>query len=287
MKAFAFSKRRELLRRVVNRLMFAFITVGAFLAVTPLFLILFDLIEKGAPHVNWVFLSEIPRPLGEEGGGVANGIVGSLVVVGFAALLGVPFGVGLGLFLSEYKSTSFTKLVRLFTDILASVPTILIGLFAYALLVQPFHRFSALSASFALAVIMIPLVARSTEEILVRTPSHVREAGLALGLPRWKVTLRIVFRGSLSGVTTAVVLALARVAGETAPMLYTAFGNTFGFKGLMQPVATLPTQIFEYAISPYESLQKMAWAAAFLLVFSLVVINLFMRLLMARNSSEF
>lgn len=275
---------RESMRRFWNVSMKVFIGLGALIAITPLFLIFIHLVTKGLPALSLEFFTELPKPLGEDGGGVSNGIIGSMVVVGLACVMGIPMGVGVGVFLYEFRRAWSAQVVGLCTDILASVPSILVGLYAYGLWVKTTKTFSAFSAGFALAVMMVPLVARSSEEMLNRTPDIIREAGLALGIPRWKVTLKIILRGATAGVLTGVVLSLARVAGETAPLLYTAFGNQFGFKGIFQPIATLPMQIFEYSMSPYENWQNLAWTAALVLVSMIVLINVVMRLLIKTPS---
>lgn len=280
------SKYREVMRRLKSGFMQGLMIVGSVAAIAPLFLIFIYLVIKGLPALNIDFFTQNPLPLGEPGGGVANGLMGSALVVALACVMGIPLGIGVGLFLYEFRQSPLAQVIGLATDILASVPSILIGLYAYALWVKPIHSFSAFAAGFALGLMMIPLVARSSEEILTRTPDHIREAGLALGIPRWKVTLKIVLRGAVSGVTTGVVLSLARIAGETAPLLYTAFGNQFGFKGWFQPIATLPMQIFEFATSPYESWQNMAWTAALVLVLFIFVINLSVRFIFKSPEKE-
>ena len=211
---------------------------------------------------------------------MANAFLGTLVLIGIASVIGIPWGIGTGLYLSEYGKGRLGTAIRFCADVLSSVPSIVIGLFVYALIVVPMKRFSALAGGVALGILMIPTVARSSEELLKLVPTHLREAGLALGIPRWKVTLWIVLRESLSGITTAVILALARVAGETAPLLFTALNNQFWSKGLGiidQPIASLPVQIYTFAISPYEDWQRQAWAGAFVLVMLVFAINLVTR----------
>ncbi|MBY0369903.1 phosphate ABC transporter permease PstA [bacterium] len=243
-------------------------------ALVPLFSVLGYVLFRGVPGLNLDFFTQIPRPVGEAGGGMANSLVGTCILVATASLLGIPWGIAAGVYLSEYGRTKTAHVVRFATDILASVPSIVIGLFIYALFVVPMGGFSALAGGMALGVLMIPTVARSTEEMLRLVPTHIREAGLALGLPRWKVILRVVLRGCVSAITTGVMLAIARVAGETAPLLFTALNNRFWSDSLTQPIASLPVQIYSYAIAPFEEWHTQAWAGALVLVLLVFVINI-------------
>jgi phosphate transport system permease protein len=207
-----------------------------------------------------------------------------LTLVGIASLIGVPWGILTGVYLSEYGSRQKTgSLVRFSADMLSSIPSIIIGLFVYTIVVVPMKRFSAIAGGLALAFIMIPIIARSVEELLKLVPTHIREAGLALGLPRWKVILRVVLGGSLKAILTGIMLSVARVAGETAPLLFTAFGNQFWQAGLTQPVASLPVQVYNYAISPYEDWHQKAWAGALVLVFLVFMLNITTRLIITPN----
>jgi phosphate transport system permease protein len=223
--------------------------------------------------------------VGEEGGGMANAWVGSLIVVGMAAGIAVPWGILTGIYLSEYSRGRFASVLRLMTDILGSIPSIITGLFVYSWIVVSMKRFSAYAGAVALAIIMVPMITRTTEEILKLLPNHIREAGLALGLPRWKVTLFIVLRGGMSGIFTGILLAMARAAGETAPLLLTAFGNRYWAQSLDQPIATLPVQIYQYAISPYEDWHRQAWAGAFVLVTFVLLFNLATRLVFQKPNA--
>lgn len=269
-------------RRWVNRFMCLALLGAALCAVLPLFGVFGYVIAQGAPALNWSFFTELPRPVGEEGGGMANALLGTLTVVLLASAVGVPWGVATGVWLSEYAQKSrLGHFVRFSADMLASVPSIIVGLFVYALVVVQMKRFSALAGGLALGLLMIPTVCRTTEELLKMVPVSIREAGLALGLPRWKVTLRIVLRGSLGPITTGVMLSVARVSGETAPLLFTAFNNRFWQKGLDQPISSLPVQIYTYAISPYDDWHRQAWAAAFVLVMAVFLMNLVTRVVMA------
>jgi phosphate transport system permease protein len=266
-------------RRRVNGLMLGLTAVCAALSAGVLFAILGYIAWKGVSSLSISFLTNLPKPVGEPGGGIANAIVGSAKVVGLAGVLGIPIGVLSGVYLSEYgKNSRFAFLVRYAADVLNGVPSIVIGLFAYALVVVPFKRFSALSGSIALALIMIPIVLRNTEEFLRLVPGTIREAALALGIPRWKVVTFIVLPTAGRGILTGALLALSRVAGETAPLVFTAFGNRFWDQGWLNPIATLPLTLYNYAISPYEDWHRQAWAAALILMIFVLAINLTARL---------
>jgi phosphate transport system permease protein len=271
-------------RKAWNAVVCALLALAGVLALLPLLSVFKYVIVQGAPALDWSFFTELPKPVGEPGGGMANALLGTLVLIAIASSIGIPWGIGTALYLSEYGRGRLAYGIRFCVDILASIPSIIIGLFAYAVVVVPMGRFSAIAGGLALGILMVPTVARSAEELLKLVPTHIREAGLALGLPRWKVTLRIVLRGSLSGISTGVVLAVARVAGETAPLLFTALNNRFwpqGLKSLGQPIASLPVQIYTYAISPYEDWHRQAWAGAFMLVFLVFFVNLASRFLLS------
>jgi phosphate transport system permease protein len=270
-------------RKWINRAMVLVLAGAALLAVVPLLQIFLYVVTQGISSLNWAFFTELPKPVGETGGGIANAIVGSLMLIALASVVGIPWGIAAGVYLSEYGRGKLAETLRFMIDMLASIPSIIIGLFAYAMLVVPLKHFSALAGGLALAVIMIPVVARTTEELLKLVPTHIREAGLGLGLPRWKVTLRIVLRGSLGGITTGIMLAVARVAGETAPLLFTALNNRFWSTRLDQPIASLPVQIYTYAVSPYEDWHRQAWAAALLLVVFVLALNLTTRFALRRQ----
>ncbi len=260
-------------RRRVNAAMFGLTALCALVAVSTLLGILGYIAWEGASALSWSFLVNLPKPVGETGGGIANAILGSAQVVGLAALIGVPVGVLGGVYLAEYGRGRYAFAVRYAADVLNGVPSIVIGLFAYALLVRPMKHFSALAGSVALAFIMVPIVLRNTEEFLRLVPDTLREAGLALGLPRWKVVLRVVLPTAGRGILTGSLLAVARVSGETAPLIFTSFGNRFWGEGLMGPVATLPHTIYTYAIAPYEDWHKQAWAAALILMTFVLAVN--------------
>jgi len=260
-------------RRRVNALLLGLTAVCAALSAGVLLAILGYIAWKGASSVSLAFLANLPKPVGESGGGIANAIVGSAKVVGLAGAIGVPVGVLAGVYLGEYGRGRFAFWVRYAADVLNGVPSIVIGLFAYALVVQPMKRFSALSGSVALAIIMVPIVLRNTEEFLRLVPHTIREAALALGVPRWRVTLLVVLPTAGRGILTGALLALARVAGETAPLIFTAFGNRFWDDGWLNPIATLPHTIYTYAISPYEDWHRQAWAAALVLMLFVLAVN--------------
>lgn len=273
-------------RRIVSHVWIGVLTALSILAIAPLFFIFAYAIYRGAPGLNFEFFTEIPKSMGEQGGGMSNAIVGSAILLAIACVVGIPWGIASGIYLSEYKEGFTTKFLRFMTDLLTSVPSIIIGLFVYALLVVPFRGYSAYAGGISLAIIIVPIVARTTEEILKLMPVHIREAGLALGLPRWKVILRIVLPGSLGGVMTGLMLAVARVAGETAPLLFTSFSNNFGFRGLSQPTASLPVQIFNFASSQDEVWRQKAWTGALVLVLFVFVLNLSTRFLLSRRGSR-
>jgi phosphate transport system permease protein len=246
------SERQQRHRRRVSRAMTIVMGTGAVLVIAPLFLVLYFLIREGASAFNWNLITQLPKPTGELGGGMANGIVGTLILLGMAACVGVPVGVLGGIYLSEYGSPKTSDALRFAADVLNGVPSIVWGMVAYVLLVVPFKSFSAYAGGTALGFMMIPLVMRTTEEVLLLVPQSYREAALALGIERWKIIVFIVVKTALKGIVTGILIALARVAGETAPLLFTALGNNFWNHNLKQPIAALPLQIFSYAISPYD-----------------------------------
>lgn len=261
-------------RRKVNALMLGVCAACAAVSAAVLFAILGYIAWKGVSSLSWSFLTNLPKPVGETGGGIANAIVGSAKVVGLAGLMGVPVGVLAGVFLAEYgRGSRLAFWVRYAADVLNGVPSIVVGLFAYSLVVIPMKRFSALSGSVALAVIVVPIVLRNTEEFLRLVPPTIREAALALGVPRWKTELFVVLPTAGRGILTGALLALSRVAGETAPLVFTAFGNRYWDRGMLDPIATLPLTLYTYAISPYEDWHRQAWAAALVLMAFVLAVN--------------
>jgi len=275
------SLRYDQYRRFRSAFMSGLFVLCAVLVVSPLALILFHLLREGIGALNWSFFTQLPKPVGEAGGGMANAIVGTAILLGLACLVGVPLGLLGGVYLSEYGSERWNFWIRFGADILNGVPSIVWGMTAYALVVVPFKTFSAYSGGLALGFIMIPLVLRTTEEVLVLVPGAYREAALALGIPRWKIILHIVLRTALKGIVTGVLLAMGRIAGETAPLLFTAFGNRFWSHHLSEPIAALPLQIFTYAISPYDDWHRQAWAGALVLIFLVFCLSTGVRLLSA------
>lgn len=271
-------------RKFFDFFMRALLACTVAIAVLPLGSVLTYVLQKGLPALNWSFFTSLPKPVGELGGGMANALVGTLILVSMASTIGILWGGLIGIYLSEFGRGKLATTVRFAADLLGSVPSIVIGLFVYTVIVMPMKRFSAIAGAVALGILMIPTVARSTEELLRLVPQHIREAGLALGLPRWKVTLFLVIRGALSGIITGVLLAVARVAGETAPLLFTALGNQHWHSGIDQPMASLPVQIYTYAISPFEEWHRMAWAGALVLVGVVFTMNLLSRFLLRGQS---
>jgi len=251
----------------------------AFLVILPLFLILFDLVAKGAKELKWSLLTDLPRPVGEAGGGIANGIAGSFVVTLLTMAWSVPMAVMCGIYLAEYGRGKFASAVRFAVDSLTGVPSIIMGIFGYILVVLPMKRFSAWAGAAALTMIFVPIVARTTEDMLRTVPRSVREAALALGIERWKTTLYIVVRTAWAGILTGILLAMARIVGETAPLLFTVLGNQFWQMHLDQPMAAMPLQVFSYAISPYADWHDKAWAAALVLIAMVLFINIGARFL--------
>jgi phosphate transport system permease protein len=265
-------------RRIVNHVMSWLTAAAAGAVILPLLLILGFLLWQGASAVNVDFFTHLPKPVGEDGGGMANAIMGSLILVGLAACIGLPIGILGGVYLAESRDRRLPWIARFLADVLSGVPSIVIGIFAYALVVLPMRRFSALAGAVALAVIMLPIVVRTSEEIVRLVPSSLREAALALGVPEWKVVLRVILPTARAGIITGVMVAIARVAGETAPLLFTAFGNRFWHQRLDEPIAALPLQIFAYAIAPYDDWHRQAWAGALVLIGMVFVVSLAARM---------
>ena len=264
-------------RRGASVLMVALTCVAAALAIVPLVAILGYLLRQGAGALSIDFFTHMPRPVGEAGGGMANAIVGTLILIGIASAVGLPIGIGAGLYLAERGGTKLANLVRFLADVLNGLPSIVMGIFAWEFLVRPFGHFSALAGGAAIGAMMIPLVTRTTEEMVRTVPQSLREAALALGYPRWRTSLQIVLRTALGGIVTGVLVAVARVAGETAPLLFTAFGNQFWSTQVAQPIAALPLQVFVYAISPYDEWHAQAWAGALVLIGLVLVISILAR----------
>jgi phosphate transport system permease protein len=261
-------------RRIVNAVMGALTGLAALLATLPLVLILVHLARAGWSAITLDLFTGMPRPVGEAGGGMANAIAGTLILIGIASAVGLPIGVGAGLYLAERRGSALATAVRFLADVLNGLPSIVMGIFIWRAVVRPMGHFSALAGGLALGALMLPMVARTTEEMVRLVPTALREAALALGYPRWRASLAIVLRTASAGIMTGALVALARIAGETAPLLFTAFGNQFWSTALDQPIAALPLQIFTYAISPYDAWHALAWAGALVLVALVIVISL-------------
>jgi phosphate transport system permease protein len=263
----AMQRMLSLRRSATDHLVTVVAIISTIVVLTPLIAILGYLIFKGASSLNLAFFTHVPMPVGEPGGGMANAIVGSGVILGLASLLGIPVGIGAGVYLAEYaRGTWLGTAVRFTADVLNGVPSIVMGIAAYALIVAQQKHFSGLAGGVALAIMMVPTVARTTEEMLATVPNPIREAALGLGIPKWRTVLSVSLRTASPGIITGCMLAFARVAGETAPLLFTAFGNQFWSFDLNQPIAALPLQIFVYAVSPYDEWHRLAWAGALVLI---------------------
>jgi phosphate transport system permease protein len=266
-------------RKFKSALASAIAFISAVLVITPLGLVFFHLVVNGASSLNWDFFTKLPVPVGAVGGGMVNAIVGSLELLAFAGAIGIPIGVLGGVYLAEYGSARINSVLRFLADVLNGVPSITWGVVVYGLVVLRFKGFSAYAGGLALGLIMIPLILRTTEEVILLVPNGYREAALALGVSRWKTIVHIVMKTASKGIITGILLALARVGGETAPLLFTAFGNRFWNHSLSQPIAALPLQIFTYAISPYDDWHRQAWAGALVLVTGVFCVNILVRIL--------
>jgi phosphate transport system permease protein len=265
------------LRKYYSVLMYVLCTAGAVAALVPLVLIAYHTVSLGARAINWNFFTHLPMPVGESGGGLANAIVGSLILVGLGCTFGLPVGIGAGIYLSEFGNNKFATAVRFLAEVLNGIPSIVAGVVAYTLVVLPMKHFSAYAGGAALGFLIIPTVTRTTEEMLKTVPRSYREAALALGIPHWKTTLRIVIPTALGGVITGVMLAVARIAGETAPLLFTALNNRFWHKGLDQPIASLTVFIYNYGVSPFDDWISQAWAAALVLMCLILILSVTVR----------
>jgi phosphate transport system permease protein len=270
-------------RKFLSSFMLTLTGVCAFVSVSILFLILGHLVFNGGKSINWAFFTHLPRPVGEVGGGMANAIVGSAKLLLAASLFGVPIGFFGGIYLAEFSGARVASVVRYAADLLNGVPSIVIGIFANILVVVPFKHFSTLAGAFALGLMMIPITLRSTEEFLNGVPRMLREGAMALGASKWKTIRTVIVPAAYRGILTAILLALARVAGETAPLLFTALGNRFWSPGWRQPTASLPLVIYNYALSPYEDWHRQAWAAGLVLLGLILIINILARTILSRG----
>jgi phosphate transport system permease protein len=279
------SSLRIIWRKSLNYVMLTLTGVAAFAVVSVLFLILGYLLWNGGTSLSLNFFTQLPKPVGETGGGMANAIVGSLKLLFLAAIMGLPVGLLAGVYLAEFGGKTFSFIVRYTTDLLNGVPSIVIGIFAYSLVVLPVKHFSALAGGVALGIMVIPITVRSTEEFLRAVPGNMREAAMALGASKWKTIATVVLPAASGGILTGMLLALARVAGETAPLLFTAFGNRFWSQGWGQPIASLPVMIYTYAVAPYDDWHRQAWAAGLVLLGLVLVSNLGARFILARSKA--
>jgi phosphate transport system permease protein len=264
-------------RKSKSLFMYGLCTISVLIALVPLLLIFYHTISLGMSALNWDFFTKLPKPVGEPGGGLANAIVGTLILVGLGSILGLPVGILTGIFLSEFGHNKFASVVRFMTDVLNGVPSIVTGVVAYTIVVLPMKHFSAYAGGFALGILMIPIVTRTTEEMLKTVPNSYREAALALGIPQWKTTLRIIMPAALGGIVTGIMLAIARAAGETAPLLFTALNNRFWHTTLEQPIASLTVFIYNYGVSPFEDWIAQAWAGALILIFLVLLLSIAVR----------
>jgi phosphate transport system permease protein len=262
------------LRKLKSGAMTALMFLATLAVLVPLAFVFAHIVKMGFSSLSLDFFTQIPKPPGESGGGMANGMFGSAIMIFFSATLGIPVGIFGAIYLAEYGGSRISTMIRFCADLLSGIPSIITGMVAYGLLVVPFKGFSALAGAFALALIMVPIVLRTTEEQLKLVPTSLREASLALGVPLWRTTLKVTLRSAMTGVMTGILLSIARIAGETAPLLFTALGNQFWSSKLTEPVAAMPLQIFSFAISPYEDWHRLAWAGALVLVSVMFTLSL-------------
>ena len=272
-------------RKIVSRIAESLCAVAVLLALLPLVAILFYVIKEGIGSLNLAFFTQMPKPVGETGGGMANAIVGTLILIALAGCFAVPVGVMAGIHVAEYPGTRFSSAVRFSADVLNGIPSIVIGIFAYGLVVLPVKRFSAIAGGVALGILMIPIVVRTTEELLRLVPGGLREGALALGATRSRAVFTVILPAALPGILTGILVALARVAGETAPLLFTSFNNAYFTTSVAQPISSLTVQVYTYAISPYDDWHRQAWAGAFLLVMIILTLSIVARLAVRRLES--
>jgi phosphate transport system permease protein len=275
------------LRNLQDRLFVTAVIVLSGLSIVPLVFILYQIVNKGIASLDWNFLVELPRPVGEEGGGIANAIVGTGILIFVASALAIPVGIAAGLYFNEHQESRLSYWGELSVEILQAVPSIVIGIIAYEWVVKPMHSFSAFSGGVALGIMMLPVIARTTQETLRLIPYSLKEAALALGVPYWRTLLKVVLPSALSGILTGILLGIARIAGETAPLLFTAFGNPFMNWNVARPIESLPLLIFNYATSPYPQWHDIAWGASLVLVLLVLGLNLITRIVTARWKIQF
>jgi phosphate transport system permease protein len=267
----------EIRKKVVNIIMMSLTFIASLLAIIPLIFIFYYTISKGITYLNLDFFINMPTPVGETGGGMANAIVGTLILIGIGGLIGIPVGLMTGTYLSEFGNNKFGATVRFLIDVLSGIPSIVVGVVAYTLIVVPMKHFSALAGGVALGILMIPTITRTTEEMIKLVPHSLREAGLALGIPKWKTTILIILRTAWKGIATGILLGLSRAAGETAPLLFTALGNRFWSTKIMQPIASLTVYIYDYAKAPFTDWNNQAWTAALVLILLISILSLLFR----------
>jgi len=266
-------------RKITNVIMLSLSFLSALLALVPLIFVFYYTISKGIAHLDLNFFTKLPTPIGEPGGGMVNAIVGTLILVGIGGAIGIPVGILSGTYLSEFGHNKFGSLVRFLTDVLSGVPSIVVGVVAYTLVVLPMKHFSAFAGGVALAILMIPTITRTTEEMIKLVPQSYREAGLALGIPKWKTTVLIILKTAWKGIATGILLGLSRAAGETAPLLFTALGNRFWSTNVFQPMASLTVYIYEYSTAPFKDWNDQAWTAALVLILLISVLSLIFRII--------
>jgi len=266
-------------KKITSFIMMSLTFIAALAAIIPLVLIFYYTVSKGITYLNIDFFVAMPKPVGESGGGMANAIVGTLILIGIGGAIGIPVGIMTGTYLSEFGNNKFGYVVRFLTDVLSGIPSIVVGVVAYTMVVVPMKHFSALAGGIALGILMIPTITRTTEEMIKLVPHSLREAGLALGIPKWKTTLSIVLKTAWKGIATGVLLGLSRAAGETAPLLFTALGNRFWSTSIGQPIASLTVYIYDYAKSPFEDWNQQAWTAALVLILLISLLSLLFRII--------
>jgi len=264
-------------RKTKNIIMASLCFISAIVAIVPLFIILFYTISQGISSINWAFFTQMPKPAGETGGGMANALAGTGILILIASCFGLPVGIFSGLYLSENEGSIYAKSIKFLVEVLNGVPSIVIGVFAYVVFVIPMKHFSAIAGGFALGILMMPLITGTTLEMISLIPHSYREAALGLGIPRWKTTLFVIFPAALKGILTGILLSIARVAGETAPLLFTALGNRFWSTQLDQPIASLTVFIYDYSKAPFDDWNRQAWAAALVLIVLIMIINIIFR----------
>jgi phosphate transport system permease protein len=265
-------------RKIKSSIMMTLSIICALVAIIPLVLILYYTLSQGISSINWAFFTQMPKPAGEPGGGMANALVGTVILVSIGSIIGLPVGILSGVYLSENGSSIFAQMVRFLAEVLNGIPSIVVGVVAYVIVVVPMKRFSAIAGGVALGILMMPLVTRTTEEMVKLIPHSFREAALGLGIPRWKTTLFIILPAAFKGIFTGILLSIARAAGETAPLLFTALGNRFWSTQLDQPIASLTVFIYDYAKAPFDNWNRQAWAAALVLIILVMFINIIFRL---------